>query len=63
MDGEVPHCGDCGKVIGVYEPLIDLDGGRPRETSRAQEQHGREWGRCYHRECWLLRDDRLEGLG
>ena len=47
------RCACCGDVIGVYEPLIALAGGRARETSLAAEAVPAE-GRadCYHRACY-----------
>jgi hypothetical protein len=34
---EIIRCAHCGEVIGVYEPLIVLEGSGPRLTSRAAE--------------------------
>lgn len=31
------RCGLCGEAIGVYEPLIAIEHGRARQTSRAAE--------------------------
>jgi len=31
------RCTHCGEVIGVYEPVIHVVGGRPEKTSRAAE--------------------------
>lgn len=46
-------CSNCGEVIGVYEPLIALVDGRPRETSRAAEPlAGEDAVPCYHRGCY-----------
>ncbi len=45
------RCHHCGDVIGVYEPLITLVGGRTHETSRARETDGLS-GDCYHRACF-----------
>lgn len=42
-------------MIGVYEPVIVVNGAEVRETSRAAEpdlpDHGRE---VYHRACYVL---------
>jgi hypothetical protein len=46
-------CRRCGEPIGVYEPLIALLDGRPRETSRAAEPiPAHVGGECYHRACF-----------
>jgi hypothetical protein len=48
-------CHHCGDVIGVYEPLVTLADGQPRETSRALELGNAEHrtdGACYHRSCY-----------
>jgi hypothetical protein len=47
------RCSHCGDVIGVYEPLIELAGGRARETSLAAQapSAGGESG-FYHRACY-----------
>ena len=49
------RCHHCGDVIGVYEPLVTLADGHPRETSRALElvtpEHHVD-GACYHRACF-----------
>jgi hypothetical protein len=51
--GEPMRCGHCGDVIGVYEPLVLLDGGEPRTTSAAAEpQIGDEPGVLFHRACY-----------
>jgi hypothetical protein len=50
---EALHCGHCGDVIGVYEPLIRLLHGRPHETSRALEPDTSSDEDCYHRACYL----------
>ncbi|MBV9197559.1 MAG: hypothetical protein JO168_25785 [Solirubrobacterales bacterium] len=53
------RCNHCADVIGVYEPLVVVVGGEPRETSRAAEPAVRfEPGEHYHRECYL---ERFEG--
>ncbi len=49
------RCQQCGDVIGVYEPLVMLADGHPRETSRALELGNPEHrtdGVCYHSSCY-----------
>lgn len=49
------RCQHCGDVIGVYEPLVMLTDGHPRETSRALEPSLADdltHGACYHRSCY-----------
>ncbi len=47
------RCVHCGDVIGVYEPLIALAGGRARETSLAAEAAPADCtADCYHRACY-----------
>jgi hypothetical protein len=47
-------CAHCGDVIGVYEPLILVDGSGERLTSRAAEPElAHIEGRNYHRTCRL----------
>lgn len=47
------RCQRCGDVIGVYEPLIVLVGGLPRQTSRAREPDaGSSGADCYHQACY-----------
>lgn len=50
----VPRCDLCGEPLGVYEPLVEIDGERVRRTSRAAAPelscgHG---GSCYHARCF-----------
>ncbi|MBA3809422.1 MAG: hypothetical protein H0X28_13680 [Solirubrobacterales bacterium] len=53
-----PRCTHCEQTIGVYEPLVVLADGRPRETSRAAEPHAVHPGvRCYHRSCFERIED------
>lgn len=55
---EMLRCRDCGEVIGVYEPLIRVTGGRAVESSRAldpelsrvEPSHGDV--AHYHRACF-----------
>lgn len=47
------RCRHCDDVIGVYEPMIVLDDGRPRHTSRAAEQDDAALaGERYHLVCY-----------
>jgi len=49
------RCRHCGDVIGVYEPLVTVTDGHPRETSRVLELGNAEHrtdGACYHRSCY-----------
>jgi hypothetical protein len=48
-----PRCPHCGEVIGVYEPLVVVIDGVPRETSRAAEPEvSATAGRAiYHSAC------------
>jgi hypothetical protein len=46
------RCVHCGDVIGVYEPLVALAGGRARETSVAAEAMPVDGDAdYYHRAC------------
>ena len=46
-------CSHCRQMIGVYEPLIMLSDGHPRESSRAAEPDAPgHLGPCYHRNCF-----------
>jgi hypothetical protein len=52
---ETLRCRHCDDVIGVYEPMVVLTDGQPRNTSRAAEQdHGPSVGECYHHACYTL---------
>jgi hypothetical protein len=51
MDG-APRCKHCGDVIGAYEPMVVIDAGRPRGTSRAAED-GALLEESYHEACYL----------
>jgi len=48
------RCVHCEDVIGVYEPMIVLDNGQARATSKAAEQEGSRSlaGECYHAACY-----------
>jgi hypothetical protein len=46
------HCGRCGEVIGIYEPLVVLEDGAARQTSYAAEPGLIEMGEAvFHRAC------------
>ncbi|HEY1689527.1 MAG TPA: hypothetical protein VGF95_11770 [Solirubrobacteraceae bacterium] len=50
------RCEHCGEVIGIYEPLVIVEGSAARQTSRAAEPLlAREHGPCYHCACHLAR--------
>jgi hypothetical protein len=64
MSNEIPRCRHCGDVIGVYEPMIVLDEGQARKTSRAVEATPGPLGECYHNECFTrARGDAPGGSG
>jgi hypothetical protein len=47
-----PRCASCGKILGVYEPLVCVIDGVPRQTSRAGAPHlARNADVCYHVAC------------
>jgi len=54
------RCRQCGDLIGVYEPLILLTDGHPRETSRAAHPNTADGAQCFHRQCYedLSQQDR-----
>jgi hypothetical protein len=46
------RCGRCGEIIGVYEPLVLLEGRAARSTSCAAEPElMRATGDFFHRAC------------
>jgi hypothetical protein len=50
---EILRCQRCEDVIGVYEPMVVIVDGQPRETSRAADDTTRApTGVCYHRSCF-----------
>jgi hypothetical protein len=52
------RCQRCEDVIGVYEPMIVVVDGQPRETSRAADgAAGAPTGACYHRSCFAQAQD------
>jgi hypothetical protein len=49
----VVRCRHCCEVIGVYEPLIAVEGSEARKTSLAAEPHLRlSGGDRYHDACY-----------
>ena len=50
---EVPRCGACNDVIGVYEPLMHLNSGSARRSSLAAEPEICSSGVSYHLDCYL----------
>ena len=49
----IPRCRRCGDVIGAYEPMVLLDGGRARRTSRAAESAPTHAdAECFHEHCY-----------
>ena len=49
---EAVCCDYCGRMIGVYEPLVVFDEGQARETSRAQEPGLSLTAMYFHRACY-----------
>jgi hypothetical protein len=49
---ETLRCRRCGDVIGVYEPMILLEDGKARETSRAAEPDVDGRGDRFHGYCY-----------
>ena len=48
------RCRRCGDVIGTYEPMIVLENGNARETSKAADpKAASEWSEHYHRDCYI----------
>lgn len=43
-----PTCAHCGEVIGVYEPIIVVQSGDARETSRAAEPELARLTKCLY---------------
>ncbi len=47
------RCARCGDVIGVYEPVVLLEGQNERLSSRLVEpQLDQPTGEIYHEACW-----------
>jgi hypothetical protein len=54
---EMLRCRHCEDVVGVYEPMIVVHDGQPRETSRAADGAApAPDGACYHRACFAQVD-------
>lgn len=50
---ELGPCAICGDVLGVYEPVVIIDGGGPRVTSQAAESElPRDDAVRYHLACY-----------
>ena len=50
---QLPRCTVCDDVIGVYEPLVHLDRGLARRTSRVAEPSvTQSGGHCYQLDCF-----------
>ncbi len=61
-----PRCNFCHDVIGVYEPVVWLDAGLVRVTSRAAEPQlsaPERRGSLYHRACYDALAATGEGSG
>ncbi len=57
-----PRCGICGEIMGVYEPLVCVINGVPRETSRAGDPLlARSAEVCYHAAC--CQEDAMPPVG
>ena len=53
---DILRCRHCGEVIGAYEPLVALDGRRPRLGSRLTlPAHEDSAAAYYHRSCFFER--------
>lgn len=49
-----PRCGVCGEPLGVYEPVVEVDGKQVRRTSRAAvpDLCRGDGVACYHAACF-----------
>ncbi|HTQ69029.1 MAG TPA: hypothetical protein VMI13_10100 [Solirubrobacteraceae bacterium] len=58
--GEQWRCAHCAELLGAYEPIVGVEHGQARRTSRAAElRAGRSpAGEAYHEGCYPLRHDR-----
>ena len=52
-------CERCGNVIGVYEPVVVVEGADKRVSSRLllERAERTKTGLRYHEACWLLSHD------
>jgi len=51
-------CAHCREPIGAYEPMVTVDDGRARRTSRTVEiRAGRLASEDYHHACYVLERD------
>jgi hypothetical protein len=53
------RCDLCGEPLGVYEPLVEVDGERVRRTSRAASPELKcgQGVSCYHAHCFEERQN------
>jgi hypothetical protein len=52
------QCAHCGEQIGAYEPMVVVEDGRARRSSRTAElRAGRLASEHYHHACYLLGHD------
>lgn len=49
---QLPRCGVCEDVIGVYEPLVHVEHELARRTSRAAEPGVTSSGQSFHLDCY-----------
>jgi hypothetical protein len=53
--GEQWRCAHCADLIGAYEPMVTVEDGRARRTSRTAElRAGRLASEAYHHACYVL---------
>lgn len=53
--GEQWGCPYCGELIGAYEPIVTVEDGRARRTSRTAElRAGRLASAHFHHACYVL---------
>lgn len=61
---QTSRCSRCGDVIGVYEPLVIVEGGGPRESSLAAEPALADASaKLYHQGCHAASAEQLERTG
>lgn len=60
-DDEQWRCAQCADLIGAYEPVVTIEDGQARLTSRRAElRTGRRPSEHYHEACYLLEHHRLD---
>jgi hypothetical protein len=48
-------CARCGEPIGAYEPMVTVENGHARRSSRTVERRaGRLTSEPYHQACYLV---------